>query len=140
MNKLVKDFGVFEYVKIVEPSVDMVIWEGAFVDIPVEYRYRIVTNVEYSDGVAEITIGEIAKGEKFWFRVGTCAEDYDDGFVKLTMEEAILVKKVVDKENWHCYSGDGYLGGFWIDLDSAVDAKTYEKENNIPEEIMNVWR
>ena len=142
MAKMVKDFGVFDMVKIVEPSVNMVIWEGAFADIPVEYRYSIVDTIEYYDGVAEITISDKAVDteKKFWFWVGTSAEDNDDGLVKLTMAEAILVKKVVDKGNWYGISGGGYTGSFWIDLDSAVDAETYEKNNNIPEEIMNVWR
>lgn len=139
MSKLVKDFGVFEHVKIVEPSVKMVIWEGAFADIPAEYRYHIVTNIEYSDGVAEITVGDKAEdsGKKFWFCVGTSR---DTGFVKLTMKEAILIAKVSDTGNWFGVCCGGWIGDFWIDLDSAVDAETFEKKNNIPENIMNVWK
>lgn len=99
----------FGYVKIVEPAVNMVIWEGEFADIPCEYRYRTVSSIEYSDGVAEITIDVTTDSEKkFWFNVGTSGEDYDNGFVKLTMAEAILVKKVVDKGNWYCYFGSWY--------------------------------
>lgn len=141
MIKLVKDYRVFDYVKIVEPAVNMVIWEGEFADIPCEYRYRTVSSIEYSDGVAEITIDVTSDNKKkFWFRVGTCGEDSDEGYIKLTMAEAILVQKVVDKDNWYGISGGGYVGSFWIDIDSAVDAETYEKTNYIPEETMNIWR
>lgn len=144
MNKLVKDFGVFDYVKIVEPSVNMIIWEGAFADIPCEYRYCTVTNIEYSYGVAEITISDaVADSEKkFWFNVVTSGEGTSSGYVKLTMAEAILVSKVANKENWFALYDEAYSVSFAIDLGSAVDAETFENCNNglIPEDIMNVWR
>jgi hypothetical protein len=142
MNKLVKDFSVFDYVKIVEPSVNMVIWEGAFADIPCKYRYRTVSNIEYSDGVAEITVSDVDSAKKFWFNVYTSGEATSNGYVKLTMAEAILVSKVVNKENWFALYDESYSGSFAIDLSSAVDAETFEECNNglIPEEIMDVWR
>jgi cell wall assembly regulator SMI1 len=120
----------------------MVIWEGAFADIPCEYRYRTVTNIEYSDGVAEITVSDVDSSKKFWFNVFTSGEATSNGYVKLTMEDAILVSKVVNKENWFALYDESYSGSFAIDLSSAVDAETFEECNNglIPEEIMNVWR
>lgn len=142
MAKQVKDFEVFDYVKIVEPTVNMVIWEGSFSDIPFEYRYRIVSNIEYSDGVAEITVSDVDSAKKFWFNVYTSGESTSNGYVKLTMAEAILVSKVVNKENWFALYDESYSGSFAIDLDSAVDAEIFEKCNNglIPEDIMNIWK
>ena len=142
MAKLVKDFEVFDYVKIVEPTVNMVVFEGKFADIPCEYRYRTVTNIEYSDGVAEITVSDVDSEEKFWFFVSISGGGTVSGYVKLTMAEAILFSKVVNKENWFALYDKSPSLSFTIDIDSAVDAETFEEDNNdlIPEDIMNVWR
>ena len=79
---------------------------------------------------------------KFWFFVNMSGNETCTGYVKLTIAEAILFNKVAHKENWFALYDRYHSGSFTIDLDSAVDAETFEKYNNeiIPKEIMDVWR
>ncbi len=61
---------------------------------------------------------------EYYFTVGTIAEGYCNGYVKLTPAQARAVAYALDKRNWVLREGEGYSGNFSIDLD---DWKTVEE-------------
>lgn len=56
--------------------------------------------------------------DKYWYHVGTSAEEYSDGWVYLTEKEAEVISYVCNDRNWQNANLTYYSGSMWIDLAS----------------------
>ena len=139
--KFVKDYNVFDVVKIYSPVVGEFVYEGSFADIPNVYYYKEVSEIKFDGTVAEITINDSIDdaNKKYWFNVGNHADGNSYGWVKLTMRDALLVEKVTDKNNWYGLEDDGYDGSFDILIDSAIAEDVFEASDNVPEYVKRMW-
>ncbi len=59
--------------------------------------------------------------KKYKYHVYLSAEDYSDGYVKLTKREAEIVAYATDTRNWKDANLNPYSGDFEIDLDNPEE-------------------
>ena len=139
--KFVKDYNVFDTVRIYSHVIGEFVYEGSFTGIPSNYAYREVVEIKFDGSVAEITINDDADtaNKKFWFSVCTSSEGHSVGWVKMTMRDAMLLEKVSDKNNWFGLEDERYSGSFSIQINSACAEEEFEAENNVPEYIKRMW-
>ena len=67
------------------------------------------------------------KSIKKYYSVFLSAEDYTTGFVRLTQEEADLVARVTNIENWEYLDANPYSGYFGIDRKHPLTKEKVEK-------------
>ena len=68
-------------------------------------------------------IEELRSQKKYWYKVIQSAEGRSYGWVHLTEDEAALIAKVSDSNNWINSEIDDWSGSFWIELDSKRKTK-----------------
>ena len=63
------------------------------------------------------------KSEEKKYKYGVClsAEDYSDGYVRLTKREAEIVSYATNERNWENKTSNPYSGSFYIDLEHPVE-------------------
>ena len=59
--------------------------------------------------------------KKYKYVVCLSAEDYSDGYVRLTRREAEIVSYATSECNWEDADSNPYSGSFYIDLDNPVE-------------------
>ena len=59
------------------------------------------------------------------YKYGVClsAEDYSDGYVRLTRREAEIVSYATNERNWEDAHSNPYSGSFYIDLEHPVEIR-----------------
>lgn len=64
--------------------------------------------------------------KKYYFPVANRAEDVSTGYMRLTREEAELVAKATNPENWERAEIEKYSGSFRIELDQAIPEEWWD--------------
>lgn len=59
--------------------------------------------------------------KKYKYEVCLSAEDYSDGYVRLTKREAEIVSYATNERNWENKISNPYSGSFYIDLEHPVE-------------------
>jgi len=68
-------------------------------------------------------IEELRSQKKYWYEVTQSAEDESHGWIQLTEDEAALISKVTDSDNWTNTEMGSWTGWFGIDLESKCETK-----------------
>lgn len=96
-----------------------------------DYSCYTVKQFMFTDSrVVMYVEANLCEDKEYYFSVGTIAEGYCNGYVKLTPVQARAVAYALDKRNWVLRDGEGYSGNFSIDLD---DWKTIAEIEGIEE-------
>lgn len=61
-----------------------------------------------------------SEDKKYKYGVCLSAEDYSDGYVRLTRREAEIVSYATNERNWEDKESNPYSGSFYIDLDNPI--------------------
>jgi len=94
-----------------------------------DYSYYTVKQFMFTDSRVVLSVeATLCEDKEYYFAVGTAAEGYSRGYVKLTPAQARAVAYACDKGNWVRYEDEGYSGSFSIILD---DWKTVDEIEGI---------
>lgn len=105
-------------VEIIDCVTGKTIQEGKVYDLMErDYTCYTVTNIIFTGNKVIMSVqASLCEDKEYYFAVGTMAEGYSNGYVKLTPAQARAVAYACDKDNWILYEDDGYSGSFSINL------------------------
>lgn len=96
-----------------------------------DYSYYTVKQFMFTDSRVVLSVeAALCEDKEYYFAVGTMADGYSSGYVKLTPAQARAVAYACDKDNWALYEDEGYSGSFSISLN---DWKTTAEIDGIEE-------
>ena len=82
-----------------------------------------VSSTDISNGTIDIKLLSSPidpASTKLLFKITKSAEDSETGTISLTYNEAKIINYASDTDNWTNYSGGGYCGSLWVDLETAT--------------------
>lgn len=59
--------------------------------------------------------------KKYKYKVGLYADGSIEGFVELTKQEAELVSRITNPDNWEITEDGEYYGSFEIEIDNPIE-------------------
>lgn len=71
--------------------------------------------------VFELQTKQLVKEKKYKYGVSLSADDYSDGYVRLTRREAEIVSYATSECNWEDANLNPYSGSFCIDLENPIE-------------------